>query len=466
VADKGFPAPEKRATPITANPNAKLAFGSAVVLLFLSGLASVFTFANLQRSERRVDHSHTVQITLAKLASAAARAGRARMGYVLTRSEKFLPEYETNVALLTKLIQNLTELTRDNPVQRANCQRLGEFTTGRLRMWDETVKSAKNGQLTPVEAIATEQVSSFGAQIAALTDVMNAEESRLLAERENIAALHFRIVILVLALAFAGSLLLFFVHYQLLRNELDQRRAAETTAIKSQQAARNLSVNLMRLQDEERRKFSRELHDSLGQYLVALKMNLGQIKASGSQAKLFAEALQLTDEALSEARTLSYLLHPPILDEAGFASASQWFIEGFSRRSGINVEIDLPKNPVRLPNDVELTLFRVLQEALTNVHKHSKSKQAHVSVSCGSGYVTLMISDAGKGIPREQLSRLREDGSEAGVGLSGMRERVQELGGNLKIESRKGTKLIVTIPIATEVQAKQQAAEPNTVQPR
>jgi signal transduction histidine kinase len=388
------------------------------------------------------------------------------MGYVLTRSEKFLPEYETNVAVLPKLMQNLTALTRDNPVQHANCQRLGEFTIGRLRMWEETIKSAKNGQLTPVEAIATEQVSSFGAQIAALTDVMNAEESRLLAERESIAALHFRIVILVLALAFAGSLLLFFVHFQLLRNELEQRRAAETTAIKSQQAARNLSVNLMRLQDEERRKFSRELHDSLGQYLVALKMNLGQIEVSGPQAKLIAEALQLTDEALSEARTLSYLLHPPILDEAGFASASQWFIEGFSRRSGINVEIDLPKNAVRLPNDVELTLFRVLQEALTNVHKHSKSKQAHVSVSYGSGYVTLMISDAGKGIPTEQLSRLREDGNQAGVGLSGMRERVQELGGNLKIESRKGTKLIVTIPIATEVQEKQQAAEPNKVQPR
>jgi signal transduction histidine kinase len=372
------------------------------------------------------------------------------MGYVLTRSEKFLPEYETNAAVLPKLIQNLTALTRDNPVQQTNCQRLAEFTTGRLRMWDETVKSAKNGQVTPVEAIAAEQESSFGAQVAALTDVMNAEESRLLAERESSAALHFRIVILVLAFAFAGSLLLFFVHYQMLRNELEQRRAAEKTAIKSQQAARNLSVRLMRLQDEERRKFSRELHDSLGQYLVALKMNLGQIKDSGPQAKLIAEALQLTDDALSEARTLSYLLHPPMLDETGFASASQWFVEGFSRRSGINVEIDLPKNPVRLPNDVELTLFRVLQEALTNVHKHSKSTQAHVSVSSGSGYVTLMISDAGKGIPREQLSRLREDGSEAGVDLSGMRERVQELGGNLKIESRKGTKLIVTIPIVEQ----------------
>jgi signal transduction histidine kinase len=377
------------------------------------------------------------------------------MGYVLTRSEKFLPEYETNVALVPKLIQSLTELTRDNPVQQANCQRLSEFTISRLRMWDETINSAKNGQLTPVDEIATTQVSSFGAQVAALTDVMNAEESRLLAERESIAALHFRIVILVVALAFAGSLLLFFVHYQLLRNELEQRRAAEATAIKSQQAARNLSVRLMRLQDEERRKFSRELHDSLGQYLVALKMNLGQTKATGPQAELIAEALQLTDEAISEARTLSHLLHPPILDEAGFTSASQWFVEGFSRRSGINVEIDLPKAPVRLPPDVELTLFRVLQEALTNVHKHSKSTKAHVSLSYGSDHVILMISDAGKGIRREQLSRLREDATQAGVGLSGMRERVQEFGGDLKIESsRKGTTLIVTIPVATEFQAK------------
>jgi two-component system NarL family sensor kinase len=261
-------------------------------------------------------------------------------------------------------------------------------------------------------------------------------------------------VVLVVAVAFAGSLLLFFVHYQMLRNQLEQRRAAEATAIKSQQAARNLSVRLMRLQDEERRKFARELHDSLGQYLVALKMSLGQIETSGRQAELVAEALQLTDDALSEARTLSYLLHPPILDEAGFASASQWFVEGFSRRSGINVRLDLPKNRVRLLPDVELTLFRVLQEALTNVHKHSKSTQAEVSVSHESGHVRLMISDTGNGIPREQLSRLREDGTETGVGISGMRERVQELGGDFKIESsRRGTKLIVTVPVATELQS-------------
>src|ERR1043166_9788933 len=129
----------------------------------------------------------------------------------------------------------------------------------------------------------------------------------------------------------------------------------------------------MKLQDEERRRFARELHDSLGQYLTLLKLNLGQMTASTSQADLLAQSLRLTDEALTETRTLSYLLHPPLLDEAGLASASQVFLEGFSKRSGITVEFNGPKDRVRLSPEVELTLFRVLQEALTNVHKHSKS---------------------------------------------------------------------------------------------
>jgi signal transduction histidine kinase len=315
----------------------------------------------------------------------------------------------------------------------------------------------------PASAVATAQVTSFGSQVAALTDVMNAEESRLLQERQSNADRHFQAVILVVAVAFAGSLLLFFAHYSMLRHELEARRVAEKAAkdsaevaLKSGQAARHLSMRLLRLQDEERRRFARELHDSLGQYLAALKINLGQIDVSSRHAGLLKESLKLTDEALTQTRTLSYLLHPPMLDETGLASASQWFVEGFSRRSGINVECVFPKDDVRLPSDVELTLFRVLQEALTNVHKHSKSTEVWVTLSYGSGCVRLTIKDAGKGIPKELLCRLQRDGGQAGgVGLAGMRERVRELGGELKIESsRKGTALIVTIPVEMESQVK------------
>jgi signal transduction histidine kinase len=460
VADEALP--RKESHKITANPRANLAFGSAVVLLAMSGIAAVLTFANLRRSEQRVAHTHAVQIALARVEAVLARAGRARLGYVLTRDEKFLPEYETNAALLPTLVQNLSELTKDNPAQQVNCARLAEFSTQRLRFWNETVNSTKQGQVLPASAVATAQVTSFGSQVAALTDVMNVEESRLLRERQSNADRHFQAVILVVAVAFAGSLLLFFAHYSLLRKELERRRIAETAAndsaqvaLRSQKAARHLSMRLMRLQDEERRRFARELHDSLGQYLAMLKINLGQIDVSTRHAGLLDESLKLTDEALTQTRTLSYLLHPPMLDEAGLAAASQWFVEGFSRRSGINVECDLPTEHVRLPSDVELTLFRVLQEALTNVHKHSKSTQARVSLAYGSGYIRLTVEDEGKGISKELLSRLQEDRTQAaGVGLSGMRERVRELGGELKIESSlKRTALTVTIPIEVESQA-------------
>ncbi|PYV53028.1 MAG: hypothetical protein DMG91_18035, partial [Acidobacteria bacterium] len=189
--------------------------------------------------------------------------------------------------------------------------------------------------------------------------------------------------------------------------------------------------------------------------------NLSQMTASAAEADLLAQSLKLADEALAETRTLSYLLHPPLLDEAGLASASQAFLEGFSKRSGISVEFKAPKDRVRLSPDVEITLFRVLQEALTNVHKHSKSTRAHIALACESGLVTLTVNDEGKGIRQELLSRLRGNEPHAdGVGLSGMRERVRELGGELNIESsRRGTTLIVMIPVATELQHIESATE-------
>jgi signal transduction histidine kinase len=439
-----------------------------VVLLALSGIAAVLTFANLKRSDLRVDHTHAVQIALARVEAVLATAGRARLGYVLTRDEKFLVEYEKNAALIPKLIQNLTELTKDNPVQQANCKRLADFTTERLQVWEESVSAIKRGHLVPATAVTSRQVTSFGAQVAELTTAMNEAESKLLAERQSTADRHFQAVVFVVALAFTGSLLLFFVHYQMLRHELEARRAAQASAndsaevaLRSQQAARHLSVRLMKLQDEERRRFARELHDSLGQYLTLLKLNLGQMTASTSQADLLAQSLRLTDEALTETRTLSYLLHPPLLDEAGLASASQVFLEGFSKRSGITVEFNGPKDRVRLSPEVELTLFRVLQEALTNVHKHSKSTRAHIALVCESSLVKLTVKDEGKGISQDLVSRFRHDDAHVdGVGLSGMRERVRELGGELNIESsRMGTTLIVMIPIATELQHTESGTE-------
>jgi two-component system NarL family sensor kinase len=206
-------------------------------------------------------------------------------------------------------------------------------------------------------------------------------------------------------------------------------------------------VRLLELQDQERRKFSRELHDSLGQYLVGAKMNLAILAKSVPDNTLIAECIKLLDQAMTETRTISHLLHPPLLDETGFGSAAKWYVEGFAKRSGIQTGLDMPADFDRLPSSLELVLFRVLQESLTNVHRHSRSRKADVSVRLSEDKVVLRVRDYGKGIPQDVLDRFRRNGAHGGVGLAGMRERIHELGGQLEMNSdSRGTQVVATLP--------------------
>jgi len=217
-------------------------------------------------------------------------------------------------------------------------------------------------------------------------------------------------------------------------------------------ATRSLSARILTLQDDERRHIARGLHDSLGQYLAALKMNLHLLAASG-QSRASAECLDIVDKCIAETRTISHLLHPPLLDEAGFGSAARWFVDGFAQRSGIRVSLDLPYELGRLPREAEIALFRALQEGLSNVHRHTKSSQVDIRLGTEFEFVRLEIKDNGHGISPERLQRLNEGGAEAGVGIAGMRERMRELGGTLKVESdSSGTRLQVAIPIARRTQ--------------
>jgi PAS domain S-box-containing protein len=221
----------------------------------------------------------------------------------------------------------------------------------------------------------------------------------------------------------------------------------------AEQAIRRLSARLLTLQDQERRRIAREIHDSLGQYLAAVKINL-QIMAdtvSISRPEILAECTNLLDRCISETRTLSHLLHPPLLDEAGFASAASWFVSGFSQRSGIPVTLELPSDLPRLPNTMELALFRVLQESLTNVHRHSQSASAEIRLEMDAEWVSLRVQDHGVGIAAEVLKKMRRDGTHLGVGLAGMRERINELGGRLEVESNgSGTSIHALIPASLQ----------------
>jgi signal transduction histidine kinase len=223
----------------------------------------------------------------------------------------------------------------------------------------------------------------------------------------------------------------------------------ESTVAQRTMALRQLSSRLLSLQDTERRRIARELHDSLGQYLVGLKLNMETIKLSPESPELWSEADRLMQQCMSEVRTLSYLLHPPTMDAAGFASAARWFVEGFGRRSGVTISLDVPDDLGRLPDAVELALFRVLQEALTNVHRHSGASAAHVLMREDGEQIVLEIRDNGCGIAEERLSHFHATGAGMGVGLAGIRERAWELGGTLQVSSdSNGTLVRVTLPMA------------------
>jgi signal transduction histidine kinase len=218
------------------------------------------------------------------------------------------------------------------------------------------------------------------------------------------------------------------------------------------EVVRELSARLLQIQDEERRRIARELHDSVGQMLAAVNMNIAQVNReldalSPESAKAMTDNEGLLEEISREIRTISHLLHPPLLDEVGLQSALEWYIDGFSERSKINVDLDLPLDFGRLPRNLEITLFRVVQECLTNIHRHSGSSTAAIRVARSKNEVRLEVRDAGKGIPAETQTTLAS-GRLSGVGLRGMSERLLQMGGQLEVHSNgSGTLVTATLPI-------------------
>jgi Signal transduction histidine kinase len=233
--------------------------------------------------------------------------------------------------------------------------------------------------------------------------------------------------------------------------ELEDRIARQERA---EEHARGLSARLLQTQDHERRRIARELHDSTGQSLAALIMNLSALgkKAATINSELsgaLEENTQIAQAVSDELRTTSYLLHPPLLDEMGLQAGLRWYIKGFQERSNIEVALDLPKSLERLQPDLELMIFRVVQECLTNVHRHSESPSAAICLHNSGGKLTLEIRDRGKGMPGDKRGAMAGPGT-AGVGLRGMRERVKAFGGELEIISdRRGTLVRATIPVAS-----------------
>jgi len=234
----------------------------------------------------------------------------------------------------------------------------------------------------------------------------------------------------------------------------DQKEAAD----KARQA--DVSLQLMKIQDEERRHIARELHDSAGQTLTVLGMSLAQLaQKSGRRSPEIAsdvDKIQGTVQQLHrEIRTASYLLHPPLLDENGLYSAINWYMDGLRERSDLGIRLEIPGDFGRLPRDMELVIFRLVQECLTNVHRHSHSKTASIRIARESSQITLDIEDEGKGISPERLAEIRSGRS--GVGIRGMQERLRQFEGTMNIDSgSSGTRIFVTIPIPKTTRSEEQ----------
>ena len=246
--------------------------------------------------------------------------------------------------------------------------------------------------------------------------------------------------------------------------ELEERNAE---ILRQSEHVRELSWRLLRAQDEERRHIARELHDSAGQTLTVLGMNLVQfVQKTGRIAPEVAGEAETIQEMVQQLhrdiRTTSYLLHPPLLDESGLYSALSWYTQGLVERSALQIRLDMSEDFGRLPGDMELVVFRLIQECLTNIHRHAGSKMASIRIARDVGQVTVEVCDQGTGMPPERLAQVQTGAS--GVGIRGMRERLRQFKGEMKIESdSSGTRISVTIPVPNNAIA-QDESSPESLQ--
>jgi signal transduction histidine kinase len=419
----------------------RVVFLFAIILLILSGIATGVTVYRLYESERWVRHTFEVEVAVGAIESSLSKAGRSRSAFVNGDAHALLEFDDARNAVFSSL-SRVRSLTADNQEQQDRCDRLQAVIEGRLGVLEKFIELAKSHSSdAQIQQALTAELLNWAFQTAAISDEMRQAEEILLGRRNQITATLFRLIVTILSFTFLLSVYLIWEHYRMLTGELRQRARAERDA-------QRLSLQLLRAQDEERRKISRELHDGLGQSMAAAKMIADSFLTRVPDKEATTELVTILEDALTSVRTMSYLLHPPLLDEIGLASAAEWFIEGFSKRTGIVVTCGIVGDKRRLPAAAELTLFRILQESLTNIQRHARSPSADVRLDFGAEHVSMRVQDQGVGIPAEALERFQVDGTQVGVGLAGMRQRIQEQNGTFSLSSdSQGTTISVQLPV-------------------
>jgi signal transduction histidine kinase len=437
----------------SSRKKAKKAFASALILLLLCGIASLAAISRFSDSSQWVMHTYQVQVASAAVENALSDSARYRLSYITWGDPAFIEQYQQSKNEVYTDLSRVRDLTRDNSLQQRLFGHLQMLADDRIKNLQSSIDARMARQQDDeLQDSAMNLNTRLANETAKVINDMQDQENALLQARKYSSSLFFDIMLWILGAMLASSVYLFWIHYRLLSDELSKREQAES-------GARRLSAHVLELQDEERRKFSRELHDSLGQNLAVAKMIAFGVSERHPKEESVPELVDLLDRSLQETRTLSHLLHPPLLDELGIASAVSWYVDGFSQRSGLKISLKISDGIGRLSRPAELVLFRVLQESLTNVHRHAKSPKADVALSLAEGDVVLQVRDYGIGITAEKLHHFRSNGTQVGVGLTGMRERVREQGGQFEIYSGEtGTEVLVTIPLSSAKRMEEEVA--------
>lgn len=421
-----------------------LRFASLIlVVITIAGLGAVafFTERGIVSSRDSVIHTYQVRTQLSDLELQLMRLERHSR---TSETKNALRESHQAAGKARQSFGELRRLTGDNAAQQIRLDQLWPLITEVIASSRVQSGTAQTEPTAPESGLDPGPEGEIGQLIASMQD----EEQSLLLERLKAWDYLFRRNVLMLSMAFAVVTVMLAYNFWLLIAEVARTKDREQQVRANAQSYRLMSARILELQDSERRRIARELHDSVGQFLAGLKINLSQI-GNGSpvnRAELLRETLDLTDYAIQEVRTISHLLHPPLLEELGFFSAARWYVDEYGKRSQVKVALRSEKSIGRLPREIEIALFRVLQESLTNVYRHAAARSVDIGICCRDAQIVLTVADDGKGIPHEVLSRFYS-GAAPGIGLAGMRERLAEFGGQLNVySSSAGSVVEVTIP--------------------
>ena len=436
-------------------PSRAIRFASlilVVVTIAALGALAYFTERGIVASRDLVIHTYQVrshlndlelQLMMLEERGKLSKASQARSG---------LRQSQEAAEKARKTFGSLRNLTADNLSQQARLSQLWPLMTGVISASGVETRTGQEVDATTQESglpsNGQQSKDQQEQQINQIMANMDDEEEVLLAQRLKAWDHLFHRNVVMLGMAFAVVTVMLVYNFWLLISEVAQTKDREEQVRANAQSYRLMSARILELQDSERRRIARELHDSVGQFLVGLKINLSQMQnVKGERsAKLLRETLDLTDYALQEVRTISHLLHPPLLEELGFISAARWYVDEYGKRSQVQASLRIEKSIGRLPREIEIALFRVLQESLTNVYRHAAARSVDIGIAGGDGFVVLTVADDGKGIPPDVLSRF-DSGAAPGIGLAGMRERLAEFGGRMHVHSSSaGSVVEVTIP--------------------